>query len=125
MTPSARARLARKANWAGAAILLGLLWVALMVWGLSAFLPSTPAAELVRPTAEALTAEDELGLNEGAWLTDDCTPAADWPEDEIPASAVVRHTDSRQLERLPFDDAWAFAETGVAWTVLLCEEEAR
>ena len=54
------------------------------------------------------------------WLTPDCEIPAEWNNDTIPASAIVRDATSTSVSRINFADAFAAAESGSVWTLALC-----
>lgn len=49
----------------------------------------------------------------------DCSPAAKWTAGDVASWVVVKRT-SGEVVGLPFDEAWALAQAGEAWTLTLC-----
>lgn len=50
---------------------------------------------------------------------DGCVRAGAWPAGQLPSEVVVRRVDGR-VDRVGYRQAWALAQAGRAWVVLLC-----
>ena len=67
----------------------------------------------------------DLGAMVEAVGDHDCLEPEVWHADregEVPTWAVMRLLDGT-IEGMPFDEAWAYAEGGKAWTLSLCADK--
>jgi hypothetical protein len=81
----------------------------------------TPAAH-TSVNREAVDPELLTDHERARWLTNDCVLPADWTSQQAPADMLMRDARTHRITRDNFDQAFAKALHGTAWTLAMCAQ---